>query len=390
HLVSPPPSLFLPPPTTPPRYVEIIAEPKPICPAPRYNAPMPKTIHDPHDSFFRETFSRLDIAEDFLREYLPPAVAAGIDWASLKIAKDSFVEKALRKHFSDLVYSARHGDRAIKIYLLLEHKSSPDHWVSLQLLRYQLRMWELHRKQQPGQPLPPVIPLVLYHGQTRWRTPTEFHALFGELDAALSPYVPNFRHALCDLNLPEPEQIRGNVLSRLTLLALKHIFDAEPKRALADILPLAGEILDRETSLEMLEVVLRYYVQTTQTLDEHDIHELIIEASRGEDYMPTFIDRYIELGEQRGWQKGQQDGWQKGEQEGWQRGQREGWQKGQQEGWQKGEQKGQRNMLLRQMAGKFGTLTAQQRHRVEQADSKTLLRWSEQVLFAATADEALR
>lgn len=55
-----------------------------------------------------------------------------------------------------------------------------------------------------------------------------------------------------------------------------------------------------------------------------------------------------------------------------------------------GEQKGQQDLLLRLLARKFGTLSAEQRRRIVQADGETLLRWSEQVLFAATAEEALR
>lgn len=335
---------------------------------------MAQDLNDPHDSFFREAFSRREVAEGFLRSYLPPALVAGIDWASLEIAKDSFVEKALKNHFSDLLYRARHGGRDLKIYLLLEHKSHPDTWVALQLLRYQVRIWELHRKQKPGEPLPPIVPLVLYHGRRRWGTPDNFSALFGALDEALEPYVPTFSYELCDLALPEPEEIRGTVVSRLVLLALKHIFDPEPKQTLADILPLAREILNRETALEMLEVLLRYYVQTTQVLEEDDIRELIAQASKGDDTMPTFIDRYIEQGRQQGLFAGKELG-------------RE---EGREEGRRKGRQEGQAELLLRLMARKFGTLTACQRRRIEQADGETLLRWSEQVLFAETPDEVLR
>ena len=331
---------------------------------------MAKMLNDPHDRFFRETFSRREVAEGFLRGYLPEAVVDGIAWESLAIAKDSFVEKALRSHFSDLLYTVRHQGREIKIYLLVEHKSHPDAWVPLQLLRYQVRIWELHRKQDPQAPLPPILTLVLYHGQQHWQVEGGFRALFGEMDAALLAYIPAFRYELCDLALPEPAAIRGAVLSRLCLLALKHIFDPSPKQALAEILPLARDILDRETALEMLEVVLRYYVQTTQTLDEQDIHELITQAANEEDSMQTFIDRYIEQGRQQGLFAGRQEGEQKGRQE--------------------GRQEGQQEVLLRQMSRKFGTLTPRQRRRIQQADGETLLRWSEQVLFAATAEEALR
>jgi hypothetical protein len=112
------------------------------------------------------------------------------------------------------------------------------------------------------------------------------------------------RYELCDLNLPEPEQIHGQVASRLVLLALRHIFDPLPKQALREILPLAKAILDRETALEMLEVLLRYYVQTTQQLEENDIRELLAHPMQEEEAMQTFIDRYIEQGRQQGWFKG--------------------------------------------------------------------------------------
>jgi predicted transposase YdaD len=68
----------------------------------------------------------------------------------------------------------------------------------------------------------------------------------------------------------------------------------------------------------------------------------------------------------------------------------EGWLLGKQEGRQEGRQEGEQTVLLRQLTRKFGDLTLAQRRRVQRADSETLLRWPEQVLFAATADEALR
>jgi predicted transposase/invertase (TIGR01784 family) len=344
----------------------------------RYNARMSKSLDNPHDRFFRETFSRREVAEGFLRGYLPSAVADKIDWASLAIAKDSFIEKALRQHFSDLLYSVRHGAGEIKIYLLVEHKSHPDAWVPLQLLRYQLRIWELHRKQKPKDLVPPILPLVLYHGSERWQTPDRFLALFGEMDAALLPYIPDFRHVLCDLSLPAPRQIKDAVLSRLVLLALKHIFDPNPKQALAEVLPLVRKILDKETSLEMLEVVLRYYVQTTQVLDERDIRELLTQTDDEEGIMPTFIDQYIEQGRQEGLFIGME------------KGREEGLEKGIEKGIEKGREVERRALLLRLLRRKFGQITPAQQHRIKQADSETLLRWSEEVLFAVTADEALR
>jgi hypothetical protein len=44
---------------------------------------MTQPLNDHHDRFFRETFSRREVAEGFLRGYLPPAVVEAIAWDTL-------------------------------------------------------------------------------------------------------------------------------------------------------------------------------------------------------------------------------------------------------------------------------------------------------------------
>jgi hypothetical protein len=59
-----------------------------------------------------------------------------------------------------------HDGQIAYVYFLFEHKSYPDRLVALQLLRYLARFWE--QQVSAGQfPLPPIMPLVVYHGE-RW------------------------------------------------------------------------------------------------------------------------------------------------------------------------------------------------------------------------------
>ncbi len=135
----------------------------------RYNIPMPK-ITNPHDSFFQGMFSRREVAANFFSTYLPEPILQQIDLDTLVISKDSFVDEELRHHYSDLLYTVKHRQKDLHLYLLFEHKSSPDHWIALQLLRYMVRIWEQSRKQQPkAKKLPIIIPLVLYHGRNTWK-----------------------------------------------------------------------------------------------------------------------------------------------------------------------------------------------------------------------------
>jgi predicted transposase/invertase (TIGR01784 family) len=122
-------------------------------------------ISNPHDRFFKETFSQPEIAADFLANHLPAPVAAVLDLdpAALELVRGSFVDRALRPHFSDLLYRVRLQDgQPVFVYLLFEHKSFADPWVAFQLLRYMVRIWEQSRRRDPQAPLVPIIPIVVY------------------------------------------------------------------------------------------------------------------------------------------------------------------------------------------------------------------------------------
>lgn len=61
-------------------------------------------VHNPHDRFFKETFSRVEVARDFVSHYIPPRIAGLLDPETLEISKDSFVDEELEERFSDLLY----------------------------------------------------------------------------------------------------------------------------------------------------------------------------------------------------------------------------------------------------------------------------------------------
>jgi predicted transposase/invertase (TIGR01784 family) len=185
-----------------------------------------KNLLNPHDKFFKEVWSRSEVAWDFLSHYLPAAVVEKFTPGALSLSKDSFIDEQLREHFSDLLYRVelREGGSAY-VYVLLEHKSYPDPWVCLQLLRYLLRIWELEVKQDAKQ-LTPVIPLVLHHGRGRWTVKRQLAGLFTHLKG-FEAYLPDFHYELCDVTQQEDQAIQGQVQLRVALLLFKYIFRPE-------------------------------------------------------------------------------------------------------------------------------------------------------------------
>lgn len=93
---------------------------------------------------------RKDVAQDFLDNYLPHAVFNNLDLNTLTICKDSFVSADRSTFYSDLLYRvSTTGNTEAFIYLLFEHKSNPDRFTALQMLRYMVEIWEQHRDQHP-------------------------------------------------------------------------------------------------------------------------------------------------------------------------------------------------------------------------------------------------
>jgi predicted transposase/invertase (TIGR01784 family) len=307
-------------------------------------------IATPHDTYFRESFGRREVAQDFLRAQLPAELLAELDLDSLAVAKDSYVSADLRQSFSDLVYRVGHAGSALSVYLLFEHKATAEYWTLLQLHRYIGAAGEEYRKQHPkARKLPPVYPMVVYHGKQAWKAPASFQDIVAPLPAALEPFVPSFTYQLVDLSERTDAEIKGAVLTRLVQLALRWIYSDQPLERLRALLALIEQIEDRETAVEILESLLRYYVQGTGRLEEPEVRHLLQQTPSGDPIMQTFIDRYIEQGRQQG----------------------------------------EAAMLLRQIERKFGTPSDAVRERVLSADAETLLNWSERILTADSVDVVL-
>ena len=94
-------------------------------------------------------------------------------------------------------------------------------------------------------------------------------------------------------------------MASLVHLVQRHIYSPEPAERLRELLGLIEQICDQPTALEILESLLRYYVQGTRRLEEQDVRALLQTMPTGEPLMQTFIDKHIAQGVQQGMQQGE-------------------------------------------------------------------------------------
>lgn len=231
-------------------------------------------LTNPHDVFFKKIFSDHEAAADFLRHYVPADIASSFDYSSLQIAKDTFVDQELREHFSDILYQIRLLDGgSAGVYVLFEHKSYPDPLIAFQLLRYMVRVWELVQRQ--GEKLELIFSIVVYHGEAKWRVGRNFHDLLG-VPAPFKNYVPDFQYFLCDLSAYDDAEIKGAILLRIGLLALKYIFHEDLIQHLPGILALFHQISTQDRALDCLEIFLRYLFNASSKLNKQDLKEVVV------------------------------------------------------------------------------------------------------------------
>jgi hypothetical protein len=84
------------------------------------------------------------------------------------------------------------------IYVLVEHKSYADRWVSLQLLRYMAEIWRNHRDEHPDdQALPPIIPVVFATAPRAASAAVDFCELV-RVEFDTERFVPRFEVVVYD------------------------------------------------------------------------------------------------------------------------------------------------------------------------------------------------
>ena len=271
-------------------------------------------IINPHDKFFKETFTQPEVARDFLANYLPTSILPLLDLNQIKLQKDSFIDSQLQEHFSDLLYSVplATGEGTIFVYLLLEHKSYFDPLTPLQILGYMMRFWE--RRGREGQKmLEPIIPLVLYHGRERWQGSQQLSDLYAGPEE-LRLYLPNFTYQLTDLSHYSTETIKGEAITQIALKLFRAIFDPNLAHQLPDILALFWQLANQETALQYLETVLRYLSVSAERLTPDELQTAVEDVlkQQGDEMMPTIAQQWIEQGRQQGLEQGLEKGLEKG------------------------------------------------------------------------------
>jgi len=308
-----------------------------------------KLIHR-HDQFLKRLLDQPGTAGALLKERLPAEVAALLTDDAPELLQGSFVSQELAEYRTDRLYRSKtKTGRAVLIYTVIEHKSSVDRRIGLQLLGYVSQILQNWAGNNPDSALlPPVLTLVVYNGSAVWDVPLSLAAAT-DADEILRPWLPDLRY-----NLVELRAIQDGLLSKQEALKIGFLI---LKRGTAggDLYEDLIELGRAAAALGMDDLValVRYLLGEPNNIRSEILRRALAVIVPGQE------DRIMSIAAEE-WKA---------------------------EGKAEGKVEGQIRTLSRLIERRFGALSDALRARLESADLVTLDLWTDRVIDAKTLDE---
>jgi predicted transposase/invertase (TIGR01784 family) len=221
--------------------------------------------------------------------------------------KDTFIDQKLSRCYADVLYHIQFKKKPAYLYFLFEHKSWEPDFPGVQLLKNMIRIWETHVEHHKGtQKLPPIIPMLIYHGKYPWKVDTNFISLF-DIPDTLTKYIPAFSFELSDVSHMPEEKIKGDVELRIVLTAFRYIFHPDIMSRLKDIFKLFGELPDKTKFNQYLEALLIYLASNIKDVKPEQLRDAVNEVlEEGGAMMSTVFQQILQKGEEIGVKEGEE------------------------------------------------------------------------------------
>ena len=273
--------------------------------------PLPKgTARNQHDAFFKDILANIDHARIFMKAILPKHISHIFNWNMLEPQKDTFITPEGRELRADAVFKLpfKRGTKQDYVYLLIEHKSSQQSGINMQLRSYAAH---IHNNQTGFHP---VIPIVFYHGKTAWTHPRRVgtSSVPKYYRKRMMPFTPG-QYILFDVaskKLPQlpnplPNKLTGSQIVNIYLYVLLTIWwDTDEIRENFSFLT---ELY--VTDANMAEKIV-YYLSNHHKMSKDDILDIVNPAGK-EETMLTYTEMTEQMRQeciQEGMQKGRQEG----------------------------------------------------------------------------------
>ena len=169
-----------------------------------------------HDPAYKLLFSDPRMVADLLRGFVPGDWDRWLDFASLAKVSPEYVGDTLARRLGDMLWRVRFRDDAPEtvtggageLLVMLEFQSTVDAAMGARLLA---DIGMVHQERirrgalRAGGRLPPVLPIVLYNGESRWGAAVEVRETIAPVGGVLDGVQPRLRYLMVDAGAMDVE-----------------------------------------------------------------------------------------------------------------------------------------------------------------------------------------
>ena len=162
-----------------------------------------------HDSGGKLIFENATLCSQFLREYSGIDALKNVKPEDIEDMTERFIPMFTEERDSDVVKKVKLSEKdEMFLVTLIEHKSSVDYNVVMQLLRYMIYIWEDYEKRMEKEhkgisktkdfKYPPILPIVYYEDKSEWTAALNLRERIHLFDV-FAEYLPDYRYVLFKL-----------------------------------------------------------------------------------------------------------------------------------------------------------------------------------------------
>jgi predicted transposase/invertase (TIGR01784 family) len=265
-------------------------------------------IHFRHDKFTKKQMENTLVAKDFFKNNLPDSIKNRIDFNSLKIENDTFIEPSLQKTYCDLLFSINFDNIPGYLYLLMEQQTKQEEFMSLRLFKYMLNICSKYLNTNPeAKRLPVIYPIILSNSPAKYEVPRNLWELFVNPNLAKELWTND--HNVIDLSQIPDDKLKAQRWSGSMQLFLKYVNE---HRKLKQIIKEQIMLLHKyDHNDELIESLLIYGLTTMEEIDKIEIFEFLNKEFgqiKGEEIMASVAQKWYNEGEEKGIERGEKKG----------------------------------------------------------------------------------
>lgn len=217
------------------------------------------------DSSSKIIFEDNTLYAQFLRDYIEFPCFKNIQPEDIEDVSEQYIPLFAEERNADRVKRINiKSDVPFFLVSLIEHKSSVDYNVSMQILRYMIHIWEVYAKEAEklqkgitktaGFRYPPILPIVYYEGIKNWTVPLDFCSRIIEGES-FKRYVPNFEYYLVPLRKYSNEELLAKKDEISLVMLINRMQNAKDIEAFRELSAESVDEILKETPEYLLDII---------------------------------------------------------------------------------------------------------------------------------------